>query len=351
MERDPAGDAPPAGPGTTRRDLLLRAAGGAAALAAGIGPAHADEKDAPKPLPRRPFGKTGAEVTVFGLGCHPLGGLRDEDAGIAVVRRALEAGCTYIDTAPSYARGRSETRVGKALKAFGAKRLRAQGVMLATKTNTRTRDAAWRDLEGSLKRLQVDRIDLLQVHAIRGAADLEQALDTKRGPLKALHEAREQKLIRWIGVTGHWDPVVMAQTFQRYDFDSILFPLNCVDPHYVTRSGRGSPGESISFLRQTLPPAVKHGLARVAMKVFSAGRLVNGKPAAGVKPVRAEDCLRFTYGLDIATCIVGCKTTAEVDLAVRVARENRPLSAQESAALVASTRPHAGRGTEWYKRP
>ncbi len=311
-----------------------------------MAPAAAGEKDgqAAKPLPRRPFGKTGAEVTVFGLGCHPLGGMKDEDAATGVITRALEAGCNYIDTAPSYARGRSEQRVGRALKAFGAKRLRTQGVLVASKTTERSRDGAWRDLEGSLKRLGRDRIDLLQVHAIKSEADLARALDPKRGVIAALKEARAQKLIRWIGVTGHADPAVMARTFERFPFEAILFPLNCVDPHYETKPKAGAKPERLSFLDQTLPPARKNGLARVAMKVFSAGRLPKGGIDAG-------DCLRFTYGLDIATCIVGCRSAAEVDLAVRIAREAKPLSAEARKKLLASTRRLRGRGTEWYKRP
>ena len=332
---------------TNRRRFLLNAAGGAVAALTPAALAAAEEKAPPESaseLPRRPFGATGAKVTVLGLGCFPLGSLRDEQAGVDVVLRALGAGCNYIDTAPSYSGGKSETRVGLALASFGRERFAAMGGVLASKTHTRTRDDAWSDLEGSLKRLQVERLDVWQIHAIRDADDMRTALDDKHGPLKAALEAREKKLIRWIGVTGHWDPAVMRSTFEAFPFDSILFPLNCVDPSYETKPAAGAAPERLSFVDDTLPAAVKKGLARVAMKAFASGRL----PKNGMS---AEDCLRFTYGLDIATCIVGCKDAAEVDLAVRVAREDRPLSPAERKRVLEEARRWRGKQTEWYKRP
>ena len=125
----------------------------------------------------------------------------------------------------------------------------------------------------------------------------------------------------------------MRAAFEAWAFDSILFPLNCVDPHHLP------------FVAGTLPYAVEKGLARVAMKVFASGRLVAEDVA-----VPAEDCLRYVYGLDVSTAVVGCGSVEHVDLAVRVAVEQRALSAEEKAALLARTRGHAGAGAEWYKR-
>ena len=321
--------------GPTRRSVIAGAVAAGAALGLPA-PAHA-EPDAPKkkPMPMRPLGKTGAKVSLFGLGCYPIGAMAKEDDGVAVVLRAIDAGCTYIDTAPSYSRGTSERRVGLALKARKDK-----DILLATKTHTRTESDARRDLEQSLDRLQVERIDLLQVHAVSTLEDMQRALDKKRGPLAALLKAKEEGLIRWIGVTGHADPYVMRRTFEKYPFASILFPLNCVDPHYTTR---GKKPERLSFVEQTLPAAIENGLGRIAMKVFASGRLAK----KGIDP---ELCLRYTYGLDISTCIVGCNSIAQVDLAARVAREQKPLTEAETKALLASTKPHRGKGTEWYKR-
>lgn len=310
--------------GPSRRELLAAGAAGAALGLARTLPA-ATAKDETPPLPRRPLGRTGRQATLFGLGCFPLGGVQDDDAATKVVLRALDLGCNYLDTAPSYANGRSEKIVGRALR----ERPNAK-VFLATKTHTRTADEARRDLEGSLKRLGVETIDLVQIHAVTDPPDLERALDAK-GPLQALAKAKEEGLLRFVGVTGHADPAVMRKTFERWPFDSILLPLNCVDPHHL------------SFEKETLPAAVKKGLARIAMKAFASGTLTE-------KGVDATACLRYVYGLDVSTVIVGCRTVAEVDHAVAVARKNKPLTAEEKAALLRRTLPLRGKDVEWYKR-
>jgi predicted aldo/keto reductase-like oxidoreductase len=317
------------GPEPTRRDVLVRAAllGGAASASLVAGavarPAHGD---GPATLPRRPFGRTGREVTVLGLGCFPVGGIPDDDAAIAVVRRAYEGGCRYFDTAPTYADGRSETRVGRALAG-----LPRGDLFLATKTfKPRTALHARRDLESSLKRLRTEYVDLLQIHAVADADDLQQIL-AEDGPLAAALKAKEQGLVRHVGVTGHADPTVMAKALAAHDFDSILFPLNCVDPHHL------------SFVQGTLPAAVKKGLARLAMKVFASGGLVQ-------KGIDAERCLRYAFGLDVSAAVVGCSTVAEVDLALRVARDARPLAPDELQELLRSTQPLRGKSLEWYKR-
>ncbi len=280
----------------------------------------------PAKLPRRPLGRTGFQSTLFGLGCFPLGSLPDTDAAVEVIVRALDLGCNYLDTAPSYGQGRSEERVATAL----AGRPDAKDVFVATKTHTRTGAEARRDLEGSLKRLGRDRVDLVQVHAVKDAADLERAL-APEGPLKALQQAREEGLVRFVGVTGHYDPVVMRRAIESDEFATILFPLNCVDRHRH------------SFEKETLPAAIEQGVGRVAMKVFASGNLVK-------KGVPAEPCLRYVYALDVSTVVVGCRTVEEVDLAARVAREGRPLGVEERAALLDSTARHQGPAVEWYKR-
>jgi predicted aldo/keto reductase-like oxidoreductase len=312
---------------TSRRGLLtaggLLAAGALAARSRAVLAAPEEEAAPVATLPRRPLGKTGFRATVFGLGCFPLGKVPEEDAAIAVVKRALEAGCNYLDTAPSY--GRSEERVGQALK--GCPRDR---VFLSTKTHTRTAAEARRDLEGSLRRLGVERIDMVQVHAITDADDFARVRE-KGGVLAELEKARGEGLVRFVGATGHFDPEVMKTVATSELFDAVLFPLNCVDVHHL------------SFVKTTLPAAAASGVARIAMKVFASGNLV----ARGVDP---SLCLRFTYGLDVSTAIVGCQTVEEVDLAVRVARENRPLAPDEERALFALTEPHQGKAVEWYKR-
>jgi aryl-alcohol dehydrogenase-like predicted oxidoreductase len=321
-------DPPPAAPDRawSRRHVL----GGVLAAGAGLAlPRGATAGPAPAALPRRPFGRTGLEVSVFGLGCFYLGAAPSDGEGADVVRRALDLGCTYFDTAPSYFDGASERRLGQGLRG------RRDAVVLATKTLARTADEAQREIEASLRRLGTDHVDLLQIHCVRDAADLERVL-SESGPLPAILRAREKGQVRFVGVTGHEDPVVMKACVERHAWDSVLLPLNPADLHWK------------SFVEGALPAAVGKGIARVAMKVFASGRLVAG--ARGLPP---EDCLRFTYGLDVSTAVVGCASIAQVDLAARVAAEARPLDAARRAALIEEARRFSGRpesGVEWYKR-
>jgi len=307
----------------TRRDLLTSAVAVGAGLAVGR---RADA--APAPMPTRTFGATGRTVSAFGLGCFYLGTLSSDADAVAVVRRALELGCTYLDTAPSYARGTSERRVGLALDG------RRDGVFLATKTLERDPKAARKELEASLRRLRTDHVDLIQVHCVRDAADLDLVL-SDAGPLPELVRARDEGLVRHIGVTGHEDPAVMKRCVEGWGWASVLLPLNPVDLAWK------------SFVEGTLPAAATKGLARVGMKVFASGRLLKGPGAPS-----AADCLRFAYGLDVSTTIVGCASVEEVEVAARVAAENAPLSAAARAALVEACKPYSGktgRGVEWYK--
>ncbi len=114
-------------------------------------------------------------------------------------------------------------------------------------------------------------------------------------------------------------------------FDAVLIPLNCIDPHHR------------SFEERALPAAQERKAAVVAMKVYCSGQL----PARGI--VTAEDCLRYTYGLEISTCIVGCTSVKQVELAAHVARNLEPLSTSERDALRTKTKPHSPK-LEWYKR-
>lgn len=309
----------------TRRNVLSAAVGVGASFAVPR-VLRADPASAPAPaLPTRPFGRTGRTVTVFGLGCFYVGAAADDDAGVAIVARALERGCTYFDTAPSYVRGLSERRVGIALAG------RRDRVFLATKTLERDGTAARRELEQSLTRLKTDHVDLLQVHCVRDAAELDRIL-SDRGPLAAILRAKEEGLVRFVGVTGHRDPAVMKAALERWSWDSILMPLSPVDVHKQ------------SFVDGTLPAAVTAGVARVAMKVFAAGRAL-----AGPSALPAEDCLRFAYGLDISTAAVGCATPEEVDVAARVAAEAKPLDPERRRALLEAGKAVSAAGVEWWK--
>jgi len=305
----------------SRRRFLRDSAVTGVGLAATASFVFADER----PMPMRAFGSTGLKVSLAGLGCYPIGsgGVKEKDA-IAVVRRAHELGINYFDTAESYGKGRSEERVGKALKGIRDK------VIIATKTLARDKKGALAQLEGSLKRLGTDRVDVWQIHALAKTGDTDRIL-ARGGALEAAIEAQKAGKVRFVGITGHADPDVFVDAMKRHAFDTLLIPLNCIDPHHR------------SFETHALPVARKRKIGVVAMKVFCSGRL----PAK--KIVDAESCLRYTYGLAIDTCIVGCDTIKQVEVAAHIARNLKQMAEKERAALRKKTEPHSP-DLEWYKR-
>lgn len=321
----------------TRREFLRLSAAAATAAAAGgrlLLPGEAAAQDADerrrileRPLPVRDLGKTGLRVGILGLGCFYLGNLRDGEQAVAVVRRALELGVDWFDTAPSYNRGVSEERVGKGLKGSRDR------VHIATKSTRRDGKGAVAELEESLKRLGTDRVDLFQFHALRDASDAREVFG-KGGAHEALEKARKAGKVLHLGFTGHYDPEVLAAVCRERPVETILLPLNALDPH------------DRSFEKGTLPAARERGLGVVAMKVFASGRLV-GDPA--LSPTPAE-CLRYVLSLPVATAIVGCSTVEELEADLVLAKSFEPLPAEERAALLDRTAPFAKRRIEWYKQ-
>jgi aryl-alcohol dehydrogenase-like predicted oxidoreductase len=307
----------------SRRRFLTGAA--AAGLTLGLEDATAREADLTRPMPTRKLGGTGLTVSVLALGTHPLGRMKDENAAVQLVRRAYDLGITYFDTAPSYSKHRAERRVGAGLRGVRDK------VLLGTKSYLLPKAEAMAELEASLKALGTDRVDLFQVHSIRNPKDRDAKLDPERGTLAAAIEARRQGKCRFIGVTGHVDPVVMASCLEVFDFDTVLVPVNCADPLRT------------SFIRTTLPAAKKREVAVIAMKVFAAGKLV---PKAEV-----AECVRFALSQDVATASVGADSVARLEADVLAAKRFRPMPAAEQAALTKRFAPHPGKALEWYKKP
>ena len=187
-------------PDVTRREFVKIGVAGAAAMAVAPGVTAA----AP-PMPERPFGRTGHQVRLFSLGGQAT--IEKEgthDTSIAIINRAIDLGVNYIDTAAGYGRGISQMYIGEVMAT------RRKEVFLATKTRSRDRDGALRDLEQSLKSLKTDHVDVWQNHNVMRDEEVEQMLG-KGGSLEAMLQAREQKMIRFIGITGHFDPAVLAR--------------------------------------------------------------------------------------------------------------------------------------------
>ena len=256
----------------------------------------------------RSFGSTGFQCSILGLGGESALYQRG-DAAVRIIVRALELGVNYFDTAPLYRD--SELNYGE-VTPYARDRM-----FLATKTDKRDRDGAWRQFEQSLKRLRTDYVDLLQIHHLDEHDEVDEVLRPD-GAVAMAEEARAQGLVRYIGVSGHTDPDVLLRALLGHRFDSILLALNPADVH------------RLSFQARLLPHADASGIGIVGMKVFARGEVFG--------PLRsAEDALGYVWSLPVDLAVVGIDNLAQLERNAALAAAFRPMAPDRMAALEAAT--------------
>ncbi len=306
----------------SRREFLQAAAIGAAT--APVPGATA----APK-LPDRPFGKTGMRVSILGFGSGSRFLMYEqEDKALDALTRALDLGITYIDTAHAYGEGKSEERIGRLMPD------RRKDVILATKIPGRKADEARRQIELSLKRLKTDRLDVLHIHALADADDLKR-IEAPDGVLKALYEARDQKVARAIGITCHAAPAALKSALERHDFDCTQMALNAAMARMAEGQGgmKATPMPGGGFEELALPVAVRKGMGVIAMKVFGQDQL------AGAAPI--ERMLAYALSLPVSLASLGMPKVEFIAQNVDLARDFKPISGADRKRLTDSIR--AGR--------
>ncbi|UCC75154.1 MAG: aldo/keto reductase [Gemmatimonadota bacterium] len=265
-------------------------------------------------MPERPLGRTGHNVRLFSLGGQATlerSGTHDES--IAIINRAIDLGVNYIDTAAAYGRGISQTHIGEVMAT------RRQEVFLATKTHDRTRDGSLRLLEESLRLLQTDHLDLWQLHNVRTEEQLDRIFG-ENGAIEALQRAREEGIVRFLGVTGHFDPATLVKAINTFDFDTVLMALNPADRHFLP------------FTEELLPLAVEKQMGIIAMKIPARGRAFR---EGGLTSMR--DAMSFVLTHPVSTVIVGCDTVAQLEENVSIAANFQPLSSEEMTLIESLT--------------
>ncbi len=308
-----------------RREFIRAVAAVAVGLECGAGRARSATA-AEKTIPRSVLGKTGAEVSILALGGvigMQLPPSESQDP-VAIAETALDLGVNYFDTAPSYNNGQSESNYGQVLAR------RRKEVFLACKTADRSCDGTMRSVEQSLKRLRTDRLDLLQIHGVSAQEDLS-AWDKPEGVLTALRKLREQKVTRFLGVTGHDDAEVLRRAIEMYGFDTLLTTLNPVS-------------RRLAFREELLPAAKHKQMGVIAMKVMGGGNgcLVAGNPFRKVlRPyhdetshqVDARSLVRYALGLPISVAVIGVASVEQLKANVRIVKEAAPMTTAERREL------------------
>ena len=282
-------------------------------------------------IPYRRLGRTGEMVSLIGVGGYHLGRQADEQEAIRIVRTAIDNGVNFLDNCWDYNGGASELRMGKALRDGYREK-----AFLMTKIDGRSQESATQQIEESLRRLQTDRIDLMQFHEVIRMTDPERVFGTD-GALEAVLAARRAGKIRYIGFTGHKSPAIHLRMLEiarqsGFTFDAVQMPLNVMDAHYD------------SFAKRVLPVLVAEDIGVLGMKPM-------GDPFVLVSgTVTAVECLHYAMNLPTSVVITGCDSLPVLEQALHTARSFRPLSEAAVADLLDRTARAARDGKyELYK--
>lgn len=274
-------------------------------------------------LPKRPLGKTEVEVTILGLGGEGI--LRtfgQEKEAASLIQRAIDLGINYFESARAYSG--SESYYGLALKE------RRREIFLASKSHERTGDGALKHLETTLSMMKTDYLDLWMIHDVRTAKDLD-AIFGPKGAIKAFEAGKRNKLIRFIGISGHRNPTILSRALDLFPFDTVLMPINPAEPHYW------------SFLSEVLPKAQAKGMGILGMKALSRGVCTK---IFGVESV--ETFFRFAMTQPTSAIVVGCDTIEQLEMNVRIARSFKPMPQKEQEILLNKVKSYA-RELMYYK--
>jgi uncharacterized protein len=289
------------------------------------------ENDRKNGIPYRTLGRAGEKITVIGLGGYHLGKQSDPEESIRIIRTGLDEGINFLDNCWDYNGGESEVRMGKALR-DGYR----QKAFLMTKIDGRTKAAATAQLNESLRRLQTDRIDLLQFHEVIRDSDPDRVV-AEGGGMEAVLEAKKAGKVRFIGFTGHKSPDIhlkMLATASKhgFKFDAVQMPLNVMDAHFN------------SFEKKVLPVLTENGIGVLGMKPMGDHFILESKT------VTAIECLHYAMNLPTSVVITGCDSMQILQQALHAARSFQPMDSSQVAALLAKTSKAAEAGQfELYK--
>jgi len=281
-------------------------------------------------MPLRSLGSTGYKVGIYSLGGQAtIETPGKEELSVQIINRAIDLGINYIDTAAAYGRtgttttkeealGHSERNMGQVMK------YRRKEVFLASKTHDRTYDGSMRLLEKSLKNLQTDHLDLWQIHNVR-AAELNNLdkIFASDGVVKAMEKARDEKIVRFVGITGHENPEVLKSLAERYPFDNVLVALNAADKHFDP------------FIEKFLPTAIAKKMGIVGMKIPARDRIF---AHGGI--ITIKEAMEYVMSLPVSTIIIGLDDIAQLEENIKIAENFKPLNADQMLAIEEKTKPY-----------
>lgn len=272
----------------------------------------------------RTLGGTDEKISAIGVGGYHIGSLPSKEESIRLMRSAIDRGVNFMDNCWDYHNGKSEVWMGEALRDGYRKK-----VFLMSKIDGQKKAPAAKQIDESLKRLQTDTIDLMQMHEMIRPEDPERIFEG--GAIEALQEARKAGKIRYIGFTGHKDPKIHLAVLESgrkrgFKFDAVQMPLNVMDAHFK------------SFEREVLPVLVRERIGVLGMKPLGSGAILkSGK-------VNAIECLHYALNLPTSTVITGMDSMERLEQALEAVRTFKPLDQDAVKQLLARTQESAEGG-------
>lgn len=330
---------------TDRRMFLKSLAGVTAGLTlSGAAQANKTESDRlGEVLPKRKLGRTNEYVTMLGTGGYHIGWTTERDAQ-EVIEASLEGGVRFFDTAESYGDGMSETRYGKYL----TPKYRDLVFLMSKSTGTDAKTVR-EHLEGTLRRLKTDQLDLYQVHAISTPQDVDNRI--QQGVLDVLLKAKEEGKIKYLGFTGHQNPFAHARMLEKTKesdiFDTVLMPVNVLDQTYF------------SFTKNVIPQAVERNMGILAIKSLADGRFFSRKEQANWTSddplipnyLSIKEAMHFVWSLPVTVLISGNENATFMREKIALARSFVKLSDEQRSALIEKVTDIALAGkVEYYKQ-
>ncbi|MBV5312213.1 MAG: aldo/keto reductase [Prolixibacteraceae bacterium] len=328
------------------RRMFLKSIAGVTAGLTLTGVAHADKNERDRLgeiLPKRKLGRTNHYVTMLGTGGYHIGWTTERDAQ-EVIEAALEGGVRFFDTAESYGNGTSEIRYGKYLTPNYR-----DLVFLMSKSTGKDAKTVTEHLEGTLRRLKTDHLDLYQVHAISTPSDVDSRIQL--GVLDVLLKAKDEGKIKYLGFTGHQNPFAHARMLERTKgsdiFDTVLMPVNVLDQSYF------------SFTQIVMPTALKRNMGILAIKSLADGRFFSKKEQANwstddpVIPnyLSIKEAMYFVWSLPVSVLISGNENATFMREKIALAHSFSKFTEEQKSALIDKVKHIAEGGkVEYFKK-
>ncbi len=296
-------------------------------------------------LPLRTLGNTGLKVTMLGLGGYHIGWTTERDAQ-EVIEKAMEGGVRFFDTAESYDNGGSEIRYGKYL----VPKYR-DDIFIMSKSTATSGTIAKKHLEGTLRRLKCDYVDLWQVHSLRTPEDVDDRI--KNEVLEVFEKAKTEGKVKHIGFTGHQNPFahkrMLDKTANHDIFETIQMPVNAIDLHFH------------SFIKNVLPSAIERNFGVLAMKTLSDGRFFKEKKVLDKTQWKSKDpiipnyisikeALNFVWSLPVSVLITGAEKKEYIEDKINLAKNFIKYSENDRYKLLDKVIVKAGNEIEYYKK-